>query len=109
MDEYMARGSYRILPFMFVLHLLILGSLYFIVMMGGGLDFFASEISGFEAACVTLPLAFGLTFLTVVVYPKLKVKAETPAMILLTATVLINGVLAFEGLALWCKFVGRYS
>jgi hypothetical protein len=109
MDEYMARASYRVLPFMFVLHLIVLGSLYFIAMLGGGLDFFVSEISGFEAACITLPFAFGLTFLTLLIYARLKVKAETPAMILLTVTMLLNGVLAFEAIAVWCTFINRYS
>jgi hypothetical protein len=109
MDEYMARDSYRILPFMFVLHLFVLGSLYFIAMMGGALDFFLSQISGFEATCVTLPIAFGLTFLSLVVYPRLKAKAQTPTMLLLTFTMLLNGVLAFEVIALWCTFTRRYG
>src|SRR5512134_2286383 len=105
MDKYMARGLYRILPFMFLLHLLILGSLYVVLMLGGALDYFVSDIPGFEAACVTLPFAVGLTFLTKVVYPRFKEKAETPAMLLLMFTMIINGVLAFEAIMVWSAFV----
>jgi len=105
MDEDMARGLYRILPFMFVLHAFVLVSLYFLAMVSGGLDLFLSEIPGFEAACVILPFAVGLTFLTLIVYPRLKVKAETPAMLLLTFTMILNGVLVFEIIMVWYSFI----
>ncbi len=109
MDEYMARDLYRLLPFMFVLHFLVLGSLFFVALMGGAYDYFLSEITGFEATCVTLPFALGLSFLSLVVYPRLKTRAETPAMLLLTFTMILNGVLAFEAVIVWYTYIRWYG
>ena len=97
MDDSSSRNIYRLIPWMFVFHILGVFALLLVVGFAGGLDLAGGDVPGLEATCVMLPIAFVLTIITLVLFPRLKKDvAESFGMLLLIAVIIINGVLVVE-------------
>lgn len=96
MDANFARSLYRLVPFMFLIHILGAGSFLLISGFAGGLDLMGVEVPGLEGTCGILPFAFALTVITLWFFPL--IKSELLAMFLMISTTILNGVLAIQAL-----------
>ena len=109
MEDGITRSLYRLLPFMFLFQLLAFGSLCWFVGASGGLDLSTtgSDFPGLSATCTLLPLAFVLTVISLVVFPRLK--SEEPALLLFIVEIILNGILAVQACRIWLVFFGWWS
>jgi hypothetical protein len=109
MDDSSSRNIYRLLPWMFVFHILGAFALLLVAGFAGGLDLVGVNVPGLEATSVMLPIAFVLTIITLVLFPRFKKDvAESFGMLLLIAVIIINGVLVVEAFTVvhtWFKWL----
>ena len=96
MDANFARSLYRLVPFMFLIHILGAGSFFLVGGFAGGLDLMGVEVPGLAGTCVILPFAFALTVITLWFFPL--IKSELFGMLLMISTTILNGVLAIQAL-----------
>lgn len=95
------RNINRLLPLAFVIQVLGAVALLLVAGFSGGLDLGGVDVPGLEATCVVLPIAFVLTIITLVAFPRLKPDvAESFGMLLLISVIIFNGVLAIEAVIL---------
>jgi hypothetical protein len=92
MENSIIRSLYRLLPFMFFFQFLGIVSIFCVAGASGGLDMSpTSNFRGFNETLVLLPLAFLITILNLLIFPKLKY--EEPAMLLFFLEIILNGAL----------------
>ena len=109
MEASIIRRLYCLLPFMFLFQILAFGSLCWFAGSSGGLDLSTngSDFPGLSETCILLPLAFILTVISLIVFPRLK--SEEPALLLFLVEIILNVVLAVQACRIWLVFFGWWS
>jgi hypothetical protein len=109
MENKIAQFLYHLNRFTFVIQLLAVVSLcllfYIFMMFGGGWDISTSGFSLDRETCTLLPVAFLLTFITDVSYPRLT-KQRLARWLLLISAIIINAILTIQVIKLVYVILG---